>query len=555
MDADQKNILSKILRKRVESLGYVSLKKFYSDRKELCCSYELLRQVVYGGRVPRSETMLRILHALRFSPAQVRQVMELHYKGYVALDNPAEVSSPDPGEETAAPAADASGGAPSESSPPSPPAEGEPAPAALSLHDPSEVVSGLTRTLLKIPLSGNEDFWEIVRQVTRMAERKVSDIARRKEDQPLLFGKEPEAIYHFLVRRAKIPSFMSKGEHLPLAFDRGIDYRDRFRGALLGASIGETIGRPAQGLSPRDVAELYGKIEGYAPLRASGKDAAADPPPPAPLLLARSLLRQGRIDPEEIAALFAAAASRPRSVAEAEFAANLSDRGYPWFEAGTFAAESIPAARIAPLALLRASDFRRLKLETGIVASVTHPHPAAIAGAIVQAAAVARVLHTPRGTLDVLGFARGISPSITGIEPDRSPRSRQSRQSPTLLRKLGTELAALLLRRAEIEEIQETIGNGTAVHEGLPFAWACFLRSPEDFTETVLSAANFGNDAEGTASLAGSLCGAYAGETAIPDRLLSGFPWRDEIVAAADGLLALARRESEKGVSPSPTSS
>lgn len=242
--------------------------------------------------------------------------------------------------------------------------------------------------------------------------------------------------------------------------------------------------------------------------------------------------------------MFAAAASRPRSAAEAEFAANLADRGYPWFEAGTGAAESIPAARISPLALLRAADFRRMKLEAGIVASVTHPHPAAIAGAIAQAAALSRVLHTPRGTLDVLGFARGISPCITGIEPDRSSRSRQSRQSPTLLRKLGTELAALLLRRAEIEEIQETIGNGTAVHEGLPFAWACFLRSPEDFAETVLSAANLGNDAEGVASMAGSLCGAYVGASAIPERFLSDFPWRDEIVAAADGLLSLARPTS-----------
>ena len=543
MDSEQKNILSKILRKRIEFLGYISLKKFYSDRKELGCSYELLRQVVYGGRVPRSETLLRILHGLRFTPSQVRQVMELHYKGYVALDKPSVVASTD-SEENGSAVQESSGNAPPDSSQANLSPEGDPAQATLSLHDPSEIVMGLSRSLPKIPLSGNEDFWEIVRQVMRIAERKVQDLARRKEDQPLLFGKEPEAIYHFLVRRAKIPSYLSKGEHLPLAFVKGIDYRDRFRGALLGSAIGETIGRPAQGLSPRDVGELYGRIEGYAPLRGHGKDSSADLPHPAALLLGRSLLRQGRIDPEEIAALFAATAARPRSAAEAEFAANLADRGYPWFEAGTSAAESIPASRIAPLALLRAGDFRRMKLETGIVASITHPHPAAIAGAIVQAAAIARLLHTPAGTLDVLGFARGISPSITGIEPDRSTRSRQSRQAPTLLRKLGTELAALLLRRAEIEEIQETIGNGTAVHEGLPFAWACFLRSPEDFNESVLSAANFGNDAEGVASLAGSLCGAYAGASSIPDRLLTGFPWKDEIIAAADGLLSLARPTS-----------
>lgn len=555
MDTEQKNMLSKILRKRIESLGYISLKKFYSDRKELGCSYELIRQVVYGGRVPRSETLLRILHGLRFTPAQIRQVMELHYKGYAALDNLSGVASTDSGEESASAVQESSGGVQTDSASTGGSPESEQPGATLSLHDPSEIVSGLSRSLPKIPLPGNEDFWEIVRQVTRIAERKVQDLARRKEDQPLLFGKEPEAIYHFLVRRAKIPSYLSKGEILSQAFLPGIDYRDRFRGALLGAAIGEAIGRPAQGLSPRDVGELYGRIEGYAPLRMHGKDHGTDTAPPAALILARSLLVHGRIDPEEIAARFAAAAARPRSAAEAEFAANLVDRGYPWFEAGTSAAESIPAARIAPLAMLRAADFRRMKLETGIVASVTHPNPASIAGALVQAAAVARLLHTERGTLDVLGFARGISPCITGIEPDKAARGRQSRQSPTLLRKLGTELAALLLRRAETEEIQETLGNGTAVHEGLPFAWACFLRSPEDFGETVLSAANLGNDAEGAASLAGSMCGAYVGASAIPERLLSEFPWRDEVVTAADGLLSLARPESEKAGATPPTSS
>jgi ADP-ribosyl-[dinitrogen reductase] hydrolase len=111
-----------------------------------------------------------------------------------------------------------------------------------------------------------------------------------------------------------------------------------------------------------------------------------------------------------------------------------------------------------------------------------------------------------------------------------------------LLRKLGTELSALLLRRAEIEEIQESLGNGTAVQEGLPFAWACFLRSPESFEEAVLPAANLGNDAECVASMAGSLCGAYIGASAIPERLLSGLPWRKELEGAADELLSLARR-------------
>lgn len=556
MDAIQENILRKILKKRIEALGYASLKKFHSDRKELGCSYELLRQVVYAGRVPRSESLLRILQAMRFAPSQVRKIMELHYGGYVPQAGVAQAPPPDAGEENPPEPREASGVAPSDPALAAFAAEGERPSAGLSLHDPGETAARLSRTLLRIPLQGNEDFWEIIRQMAGIAERKVQELARRKEDQPLLFEKEPEVIYHFLVRRGKIPPYLSKGDNLTLEFASGIDYRDRFRGALLGAAIGEALGRPAQGLSSRDVRELYGRIEDYAPLSSRGRDLSSGSPSlPASLLLAQSLMRQGKVDPEEIAVLFATAPGRSRGSGESEFAANLGDRGYPWFESGVNAAESAPASWIAPLPLLRAADFRRLKLEAGIIASITHPNAAAIAGAIVQAAAVARLLHTPSGTLDVLGFARGVSPAITGIEPDRATRSRQSRQSPTLLRKLGTELAALLLRRAEIEEMQESLGNGPSVQEGLPFAWAGFLRSPESFDEAVLPAVNLGNDATGAASMVGSLCGAYIGASAIPERFLAELPWRKELEGAADKLLFLARRDPEKGGGGSPTAS
>ena len=536
-------ILSKILKKRVGELGYASLLKFHSDRKELACSYELLRQVVYAGRVPKSETLLRILQAMRFGPAQARKIMELHYRGYVPRDVIAPAPAGTSVEDLSPESRETVGDASSDPAAASAAGEGERPAAAASLHDPGEIAARIARSLHRIPLTGNEDFWEIVRQIAGIADRKVQEITRRKEDQPLLFEKEPEVIYHFLVRRAKIPPYLSRGELLRLEFGEGIDYRDRFRGSLLGAAIGETLGKPAQGLSARDIRELYGRIEGYAPVHSRVREPAdGTASPPSCLLLARSLLRQGRVDPEEIAVLLATAPGRSRGSSEAEFAANVTDRGFPWFESGVNAADSAPASWVAPLSLLRAADFRLLKLDAGILASITHPNAAAIAGAIAQAAAIARLLHTPRGALDVLGFARVVSPTITGIEPDRATRSRQSRQSPTLLRKLGTELAALLLRRAEIEEMQESLGNGPAVQEGLPFAWAAFLRSPESFDEAVVPAANLGNDAEGVASMAGSLCGAYVGASAIPERLLSRLPWRKELEGAADGLLSLARR-------------
>ncbi len=544
MDELTPNFLSKILRKRIENLGYSSLKKFVEDREDFRYSYELLRQVVYGGRIPRAETLLEILQTMRFSPPQIHKMMELHFGGFPGSETYAPGRSarfPETGKREESSMTErqtiAAGVGADE--------PGMPAGAHIDLltDSPEEIPASLLQSLPKIPLKGNEDFWMMARTLALQAERKVSRMAKREADQPLLFEKEPEAIYQFLVRKAKIPSYMSKGETLTFGFVEGIDYRDRFRGALLGAAIGEILGRASQGLSPRDIRELYGKIDGESTPDGWGGPGQSDSPP-ACLLLSRALLKARKLDPEGIASVYSKSRCLPGTRHHAEFVRNLSDRGFPWFEAGATVPETAPAARLTPLALLRAGNFRRLKLEAGIEASITHPHAAAIAGAIVQTVAIARLLHTPAGDLDVLGFARGLSHVVTGIEVDRSSRGKSGRTAPALWRKLGTELTALLLRRAEMADVQEALGNGASVPEGIPFAWACFLRNPEDFSTAVFSAVNFGNEAEANGAMVGSMAGGYVGATGIPEGFLGGLSWREELHASADGLLALARRDS-----------
>lgn len=529
------SIFSEILRKRLETLGYQSLKKFHADRTDLGLSYEVLRQVIYVGRTPRSETLLRILQAMRFTPAQVRKIMELSFGGLYRPDQkelfagepPPEEAPPEPGQVRRK--SEAEKGSVEAAAPPGYAPE-------VELDEPGEIAALLARLLPKIPRKGNEDFWELTRHLARCAERKVQDLARRRADQPLLFETEPEAIYQFLVRGGRVVPYMSKGDTLHLAFVDGIDYRDRFRGALLGAAIGDLLGRPAQGLSARDVAELYGRIDERQIAR---QTAAAPPDPPAFSPLARLLASRGKYDPKELAGRYAAfpATAGPSGT---EFARNVLERGYPWFEAGSSAPEAAPAVRVVPLSLAHAKDFRRLKLEAGIDAAVTHPSAVAVAGAIAQAAAVARLLHTPPGTLDVIGFGRALSPVVAGIEPDRPVRARAGRPPASLFRRIGTDLPALLLRRAKPEEIAETLGNGPAAVEAIPFGWACFLSSPDDFASAVLLAANAGNEAQGTASIAGALAGAYLGARGVPQALLSDLPWKKELEGTADALLAVA---------------
>jgi ADP-ribosylglycohydrolase len=536
MDSALENVLSITLRRRLKTLGYPSLRKFYADHPGIGLSYETLRQVVYGGHVPRPETLFRILGLLQLSSSQIRKICGMHYGEYLPI-------SPSAGSPRESPAptslpADEPGIGPSEQ-----PSRADDGVSPIPLtDDPGEVAARLHAALSEVPGSGNEDFWELVQAVARLAERKARRGAVRQAEQPLLFAGEPEAIYQFLIRKSRVPPFLSHGEPLALEFAEGIPYEDRYRGAMLGAAVGEMLGTLTQGLTPRDVQELYGDVNELPAIRSLR---GAPPVPDASPLLAaaHSLLPAGVLDPERAAAALARSVRPDDGPGLHAFARNLLERGMRWHDAAEELSENAPAIYALPVALLRAGAFRRLKLEAGIFAALLSTHPASIAGAITQALAVARTLHCPPGGIDVLSFPRMLAPAISGIEPERGAKPRPARAPAAVGRKLGAELPALLLRRAPVHEMRDALGNGAAAHEGIPFALGCFLRAPGDFAESVVPAVSHGGDARVIAALTGALCGAYAGASGIPQRFLSGLPLRDEITAAADALLALARRD------------
>ncbi len=542
MGEQPENVLSNLLKKRLKTLGYPSLRRFHADRPGMGLSYEILRQVVYTGHVPRPETLFRILGSMQFSSSQIQKICGMHYGDYLPIPNGGAGSSPHSA--SASKEAPAAGAAVEESQGgrgdrQRQDADGQGSPL---LEDPGEILSRLRSALPQIPLPGNEDFWELLQSMARIAEQKVRRGASRQAEQPLLFAGEPEAIYQFLVRKSRIPAFMSRGEDIPLSFGEGIDYRDRFLGSMLGAAVGDSLGTITQGLTSRDIQELYGDVNDIPEIH-SPRGVPATPESSPLLSVARAFLPDGVLDPAKIAVAMARSVRREDPAGLQGFARNLLERALPWHEAGENLPESAPAVLVLPLALLRAGNFRRLKLEAGILASLSHPNPGAIAGAIAQAFAVAKALHCPPGFLDVLSFPRTLSPVVSGIEPERGSKPRVGRAPSTVGRKLGAELPALLLRRAPVGEMQESLGNGESAHEGIPFALGCFLRSPGDFAETVLQAVRQGGDARVIGALAGALCGAYVGREGIPERFLSRLVLRDEIARTAEALHALAARE------------
>ena len=65
----------------------------------------------------------------------------------------------------------------------------------------------------------------------------------------------------------------------------------------------------------------------------------------------------------------------------------------------------------------------------------------------------------------------------------------------------------------------------------------CFVHT-DTFKDSVLRAANLGDDADTTAAVCGQVAGAYYGESGIPSAWLEKLTLRQEIRDLADGLVA-----------------
>ena len=86
-------------------------------------------------------------------------------------------------------------------------------------------------------------------------------------------------------------------------------------------------------------------------------------------------------------------------------------------------------------------------------------------------------------------------------------------------------------------------GSGYVV-DSLEAALWCFLRG-RTFSESVLMAANLGDDADTTAAVCGQLAGAYHGLSGIPTSWLDTLALRDDLITLAGQLLRTGDRPAE----------
>jgi ADP-ribosyl-[dinitrogen reductase] hydrolase len=293
------------------------------------------------------------------------------------------------------------------------------------------------------------------------------------------------------------------------------DWTNKFTGVLIGMAVGDAIGLPREGLTPRRARRLFGD----APLghRFIFRGGMISDDTEHACMTAQSLLASGG-EPEPFARSLAWRLrgwllGMPAGVGFATLRSILRLwLGFSPNNSGVDSAGNGPAMRAPILGTWIAATGMppdcRLKL---IQAStrLTHTDQRAFEGALVIALATAQAA-TASTTVNPLDFVSELQPHVHGAE---------------LCRNL-MNVCASLNRGMSTQEFAHTLGLSRGVtgyiNHTVPIALYCYLRWPGDFRRAVEDAVLAGGDTDTTAAIVGGMAGAALGVSAIPQEWLSG---------------------------------
>jgi ADP-ribosylglycohydrolase len=316
-----------------------------------------------------------------------------------------------------------------------------------------------------------------------------------------------------------------------------------YRGALIGTAIGDALGRPAEGRSPAQLKEEYGRLVDFRPWRhwQDGPRGTVTDDTQMTMCVAECLIaNNGRIDPFDLAERFVAWLVIGRGKGEACVqAVSALSAGTPWHEAGVASAGNGAAMRAAPVGLVHIGNINALRLDAALSSVVTHADPMAVCSAVAHAWLVARLITISAGSVDPVALVEDLCNTIVDIpDPGYPERGWQYRpnKTPAPVRLVDRLAEVPRWLGASLEAASEWFYCGAFVLESLPMALWHFLSAPEDPEEAVVNAVMAGHDADTVASMTGAYAGAYLGDHSFPSR------WSGDDLEFADELRDLAGR-------------
>jgi len=290
--------------------------------------------------------------------------------------------------------------------------------------------------------------------------------------------------------------------------------RDRFIGILLGTAVGDALGLPAEGLSPRRRRRL---LPGPWRHRFLFRRGMVSDDTEHTLFVAQSLLKH----PSDVTAFQRTLAWRlrwwflgvPAGVGKATArACGKLCVGFPPTRSGVFSAGNGPAMRSAILGGYFHDNPQAVEVFVGASTQITHTDPQALIGALAIARLAAWAVEhdaSQRPGIDDMGSL---------LLPSATDDAQWSALVSDVLKACSTELTvsefAARLR----------LNNGVTgyVYHTVPIVTYAWWRHYGDFRNTLEAVLECGGDTDTTGAIAGALAGATVGESGIPESWLSG---------------------------------
>jgi len=290
---------------------------------------------------------------------------------------------------------------------------------------------------------------------------------------------------------------------------------DRARGSLLGLAIGDALGRPAENLTAAEIVERFGRITGYVDGAVVGTDDTE-----FAIFSGQLLIEHGA----NLTIQDATKAWRAELLGQTDSGrAALSGAGFSTtgallnLERGLVAPESAGhahawsdelAMRAAVFGVFAAGDpleAARLAAIDGAVAV----NGEGIYGGVAVAAGVSVAMALADTDTDTTTAVDAVfGAAIDAIPADSwTARNLEIATSVTDSGSIGMLLDALVARHYPWTDLGP---------EAVGLAFAAIKIGRAEFVDSVLAAVNMGRDADTTAAIVGSICGAIHGESAIP---------------------------------------
>lgn len=307
-----------------------------------------------------------------------------------------------------------------------------------------------------------------------------------------------------------------------------IDLLDKFQGTLIGVAIGDTLGHPFEG---KLRAKIYSYFKDFNEFIQEYRDIFKTYTDDTQLTIhtAKAIIQGNGFNTYNFIQEYVRWLDDPpigpgygciSSIRKLKY-------GVPWKEAASNSGGNGTAMRIAPIGLFYSQDLKGLKTTAIKSSIITHSHPAASAGAVVIARAIAYLIDKSPET----GFSKDklfevMISSISGSQEDIWEEFIKILYKLKDNLNIPIEAGLIKFSQAGVKSpyfIEQYLGQAF-VHPYAISTVICslfiFLNRLSSFEDCIFELATAGGDSDTVGAIGGSLAGAYFGMKNIPNDLI-----------------------------------